>query len=106
MPIQARVLRFNRKAVLESIEETIRKGPYLADLFINQRCQPSLFIFIITRKGSNKILDWGRSFSMPALREHAEQSLSMYSENVLDTKPRKPSPDRNAHYSHPKRSMR
>ena len=73
MPIQSGPLRFNREAASAAIVETLQEGPYLADLFANDKVEPPVYHYIITRRGSNEILDWGQTFSMDSSRDAAEQ---------------------------------
>ncbi len=75
MPRQARALQFNREAALSSIVETIEDDLYIADLFENSRVQPALYHFIITRRGSSEVIEWGQAFSMNAIRNAAEEWL-------------------------------
>lgn len=68
---QSTSLRFNRESALSSIAETIDDGFYVADFFSNDRIQPPVYHYIITRRGSTEILDWGQGFSMDAIRNQA-----------------------------------
>ncbi len=73
MPSQSGPLRFNRDAASRAIVETLQDGPYMADLFANEQVQPAIYHYIITRRGSSEILDWGQTFSMESSRTAAEQ---------------------------------
>ena len=73
---QAKGLTFNREAALSSIAETIEEGSYFADLFENQKVTPPVYHYIITRRGSTEILDWGQGFSLDSMRQQAEGWLA------------------------------
>lgn len=73
MPIQSGPVRFNREAAAAAIVETLQEGPYMADLFANDQVQPAVYHYIITRRGSSEILDWGQTFSMDSSRNAAEE---------------------------------
>ncbi len=77
MPNQSGPLRFNRDAATSAIVETLQDGPYLADLFANDQVQPPVYHYIITRRGSSEILDWGQTFSMDSSRRMAEEWLGV-----------------------------
>jgi hypothetical protein len=79
---QSKGLRFNREAAFNSIAETIQDGFYFADLFANQNLQPPIFHYIITRRGSTEILDWGQGFSMDAIRQQAVSWLAQDARRV------------------------
>jgi hypothetical protein len=76
MPIQSGPLRFNREAAAAAIVETMQEGPYMADLFANDLVEPPVYHYIITRRGSSEILDWGQTFSMDSSRSAAEDWLT------------------------------
>ena len=73
MPSPSRALQFNREAALSSIAETIEDDLYVADLFANEKVQPALYHFIITRRGSSEVIEWGQAFSMDAIRNAARE---------------------------------
>lgn len=75
MPSPARALQFNREVALSSIAETIEDDLYAADLFENKQVQPALYHFIITRRGSSEVIEWGQAFSMDAIRNQAQDWL-------------------------------
>ena len=66
---------FNREAALNSITETIENGFYFADLFENKKVTPPVYHYIITKRGSSDILDWGQGLSLDSLRQQAERWL-------------------------------
>jgi hypothetical protein len=79
---QSSSLRFNREAALSSIAETIQNGSYFADLFANQKMEPAVYHYIITRNGSSDILDWGQGFSMESIRQQAENWLADSAQSI------------------------
>lgn len=69
---QSKGLTFNRQAALNTISQSIESGELVADLFANNKVEPPVYHYIITRRGSSEILDWGQGFSMESLRHEAE----------------------------------
>jgi hypothetical protein len=72
---QSEGLRFNRDAALNAAVETIHDGFYFVDMFANSKVQPHIYHYIITRRGSSEVLDWGQGFSLESMREQAEAWL-------------------------------
>lgn len=75
MPNQIGLLTYNRDAASSAIVETLQDGPYVADLFANDKVDPPVYHYIITCSGSSEVLDWGQTFSMESSRRLAEEWL-------------------------------
>jgi len=73
---QSTGLLFPRVAASNTITDTISDGLFFADLFCNQKIQPTVYHYIITRKGSSEILDWGQGFSLDAIKKQAQEWLA------------------------------
>lgn len=79
---QSKGLTFNRQAAVNTIHQSIESGDYVADLFANTKVDPPVYHYIITKHGSNEIVDWGQGFSLEAIRRDAQKWIAHFAEKI------------------------
>ena len=72
------VVEFNRQSAGAAVKHTLASRTHVADIVCNDKADPAVFHFIITRKDSAEIIYWGQAGDYEEAMEAAQAMLKFY----------------------------